>query len=93
MHFSSLLPAILAISGMAAASAIPSPFLESRQSSPAPGIVYSKCSKPGVLALAFDDGPGQYTEELIKTLNAAGAKATFFFTGTLYGCIYNRAAV
>jgi peptidoglycan/xylan/chitin deacetylase (PgdA/CDA1 family) len=92
MHLSSLFPAILAISGMATASAIPSPFLESRQSSPAPGIVYSKCSKPGVFALAFDDGPGQYTEELIKTLNAAGAKATFFFTGTLYGCIYNRAA-
>jgi peptidoglycan/xylan/chitin deacetylase (PgdA/CDA1 family) len=92
MHFSSLLPAILAISGMATATAIPSPFLESRQSSPAAGIVYSKCSKPGVFALAFDDGPGQYTEELIKTLNAAGAKATFFFTGTLYGCIYNRAS-
>jgi peptidoglycan/xylan/chitin deacetylase (PgdA/CDA1 family) len=92
MHFSSLLPAVLAISGMATATAIPAPFLESRQSSPAAGVVYSKCSKPGVFALAFDDGPGQYTEELIKTLNAAGAKATFFFTGTLYGCIYNRAA-
>jgi peptidoglycan/xylan/chitin deacetylase (PgdA/CDA1 family) len=92
MHFSSLLPAILAISGMATATAIPAPFLESRQTIPAAGVVYSKCSKPGVFALAFDDGPGQYTEELIKTLNAAGAKATFFFTGTLYGCIYNRAA-
>ncbi|KAG9959870.1 glycoside hydrolase/deacetylase, partial [Aureobasidium melanogenum] len=92
MHLSSLLPAMLAISGMATASTIPSPFLESRQSSPAAGVVYSKCSKPGVFALAFDDGPGRYTEELIKTLNAAGAKATFFFTGTLYSCIYNRAA-
>lgn len=92
MRLSSLLPTTLAISGLATASAIPTPFLEERQSSPAAGIVYSKCSKPGVFALAFDDGPGQYTEELIRTLNAAGAKATFFFTGTLYGCIYNRAA-
>ncbi|KAG9570883.1 glycoside hydrolase/deacetylase, partial [Aureobasidium melanogenum] len=92
MHLSSLLTAVLAMSGMVTASAIPSPLLESRQSSPAAGVVYNKCSKPGVFALAFDDGPGQYTEELIKTLNAAGAKATFFFTGTLYGCIYNRAA-
>lgn len=92
MHFSSLLSSVLAVSGIAAASAIPSPFIETRQSSPTAGVVYSKCSKPGVFALAFDDGPGQYTEELIKTLNAAGAKATFFFTGTLYGCIYNRAA-
>ncbi|KAG8813586.1 hypothetical protein FRC17_001493, partial [Serendipita sp. 399] len=28
---------------------------------------------------------------LINTLNAAGAKATFFVTGTLYGCIHNQA--
>ncbi|KAI5249759.1 glycoside hydrolase/deacetylase [Aureobasidium subglaciale] len=92
MHFNSLLPVVLALSSMATASAIPEPFLVSRQNSPAAGVVYSKCSKPGVFALAFDDGPGAYTQELINTLNAAGAKATFFFTGTLYGCIYNRAA-
>ncbi|KAG9595900.1 hypothetical protein KCU77_g6239, partial [Aureobasidium melanogenum] len=58
MHLSSLVPAMLAISGMATASTIPSPFLEPRQSSPAAGVVYSKCSKPGVFALTFDDGPG-----------------------------------
>ncbi|KAF3909266.1 hypothetical protein ABW20_dc0106351 [Dactylellina cionopaga] len=40
--------------------------------------------------MAFDDGPGQYMQQLINTLNAAGAKATFFVTGTLYGCIYAR---
>lgn len=50
-----------------------------------PGIVYTKCAKPGVLALAFDDGPYQYTQKLVDTLNAAGAKGTFFMTGTLYG--------
>ncbi len=49
------------------------------------GTVITKCAKPGVLALAFDDGPYQYTQKLVDTLNAAGAKGTFFFTGTLYG--------
>ncbi|THX11715.1 glycoside hydrolase/deacetylase [Aureobasidium pullulans] len=92
MHLSSFLPSLLALSGMAASVAIPDPFLETRQSSPAAGVVYTKCTKPGLFALAFDDGPGPYTQELINTLNAAGAKATFFFTGTLYGCIYDRAA-
>ncbi|KAJ4413519.1 hypothetical protein N0V82_008506 [Gnomoniopsis sp. IMI 355080] len=57
-----------------------------------PGTVYTKCSTPNTLALAYDDGPYQYTQSLINTLNAAGAKGTFFFTGTLYGCIYNQAA-
>jgi len=57
------------------------------------GQVITQCSKPGVLALAYDDGPAQYTDELVDILDAAGAKATFFWTGTLYGCIYNAEAV
>lgn len=52
---------------------------------PTPGTVYTKCASPGTLALAYDDGPYQYTQTLVNTLNAAGAKGTFFFTGTLYG--------
>ncbi|KAJ9133448.1 Polysaccharide deacetylase family protein [Pleurostoma richardsiae] len=56
-----------------------------------PGTVYTQCSKPGYLALAFDDGPYTYTQALVDKLNTAGAKGTFFFTGTLYGCIYNQA--
>ncbi|KAK4120649.1 carbohydrate esterase family 4 protein [Parathielavia appendiculata] len=59
---------------------------------PSPGVVIQKCSKPGVLALAYDDGPYQYTSQLVDILDKAGAKATFFWTGTLYGCIYNQAA-
>ncbi|KAJ9627684.1 hypothetical protein H2203_002896 [Taxawa tesnikishii (nom. ined.)] len=35
---------------------------------------------------------GTSTQTLVNTLNAVGAKATFFVTGTLYGCIYNQAA-
>ncbi|KAF5024587.1 hypothetical protein F66182_3350 [Fusarium sp. NRRL 66182] len=61
-----------------------------RQASP--GVVIQKCSKPGVLALAYDDGPGQYTTQLLDILNKAGAKATFFWTGKLYGCVYNSQA-
>ena len=59
---------------------------------PSPGVVITKCSTPGVLALAYDDGPYQYTSQLVDILDKGGAKATFFWTGTLYGCIYNQAA-
>ncbi len=59
---------------------------------PLPGVVITQCSKPGTLALAYDDGPYIYTSDLVDILDAAGAKATFFWTGVLYGCIYNQAA-
>jgi peptidoglycan/xylan/chitin deacetylase (PgdA/CDA1 family) len=59
---------------------------------PQAGVVINKCASPGMLALAYDDGPHQYTSELVDILDQGGAKATFFFTGTLYGCIYNQAA-
>jgi peptidoglycan/xylan/chitin deacetylase (PgdA/CDA1 family) len=59
---------------------------------PSPGVVITKCASPGMLALAYDDGPAQYTSQLIDILDQGGAKATFFWTGTLYGCIYNQAA-
>ena len=68
----------------ASAASIPSPIDLIRRDHSL-GTVITKCSKPGVLALAFDDGPYQYTQKLVDTLNAADAKATFFFTGTLYG--------
>lgn len=59
---------------------------------PDPGAVITQCASPGMLALAYDDGPSQYTSELVDILDAANAKATFFFTGTLYGCIYDQAS-
>lgn len=59
---------------------------------PSPGVVITKCTQPGVLALAYDDGPYQYTSALVDILDKAGAKATFFWTGTLYGCIYSQKA-
>ncbi|KAK4101219.1 carbohydrate esterase family 4 protein [Parathielavia hyrcaniae] len=59
---------------------------------PRPGVILQKCRKPGLLALTYDDGPYEYTSQLVDILDEAGAKATFFFTGTLYGCIYDQAA-
>lgn len=59
---------------------------------PNPGVVITQCASPGMIALAYDDGPYQYTSALVDLLDAANAKATFFFTGTLYGCIYNQAS-
>lgn len=36
-----------------------------------------------VIAITFDDGPGQYTPELLDTLKAYDAKATFFMVGEM----------
>ncbi|KAF2249264.1 carbohydrate esterase family 4 protein [Trematosphaeria pertusa] len=57
---------------------------------PPAGQVITKCTSPGMLALAYDDGPYQYTQKLADILSQGGAKGTFFVTGTLYGCIYNQ---
>ncbi|KAI4270823.1 MAG: hypothetical protein LQ337_006452 [Flavoplaca oasis] len=39
------------------------------------------CSKTGVVALTYDDGPYQYTAQLLDILKSYGFKATFFMTG------------
>ncbi|MFI7637771.1 polysaccharide deacetylase family protein [Nonomuraea sp. NPDC049400] len=39
------------------------------------------CARVKCLALTFDDGPGATTPTLLKTLDKAGAKATFFLVG------------
>ena len=36
---------------------------------------------PKLLAITFDDGPSQYTEQLLDGLKARKAKATFFMVG------------
>jgi peptidoglycan/xylan/chitin deacetylase (PgdA/CDA1 family) len=83
--------AALALAAGVAAFPVESP-LQMIKRAPSPGIVITKCAKPGVLALAYDDGPYQYTSQLVDILDKGGAKGTFFWTGTLYGCIYNQAA-
>ncbi|KAF2838950.1 carbohydrate esterase family 4 protein [Patellaria atrata CBS 101060] len=92
MRVSTILASALLLVVEAVAKPIPNPIHYIRQAGPSAGIVINKCSRPGVLALAFDDGPYTYTRQLIDTLDKAGAKGTFFWTGTLYGCIFNQAA-
>jgi len=39
------------------------------------------CKEKNTMALTFDDGPYEYTDELLDTLDEAGIKATFFING------------
>ncbi|KAF8427692.1 chitin deacetylase [Tirmania nivea] len=48
--------------------------------------------KIGILTSThLNEAPHLHSPPLIDTLDAGGAKATFFVTGTLYGCIHDRA--
>ncbi|PWY68460.1 chitin deacetylase [Aspergillus heteromorphus CBS 117.55] len=39
------------------------------------------CTVPGTIALTFDDGPKEYTQDLLDLLDKYDAKVTFFVTG------------
>ncbi|KAG0279038.1 hypothetical protein BGZ96_002099 [Linnemannia gamsii] len=41
------------------------------------------CTKPGVVALTFDDGPGAYNDQLLALLAKKNVKATFFLLGSM----------
>ncbi|ORX89227.1 glycoside hydrolase/deacetylase [Basidiobolus meristosporus CBS 931.73] len=43
--------------------------------------VITKCEKPGVFGLTFDDGPGPNTGDLLAILKEKDVKATFFVLG------------
>lgn len=45
------------------------------------GELITTCNEPGTVALTFDDGPWEYTEELLDILSDYGAEATFFVCG------------
>ncbi|QPH02642.1 hypothetical protein C2857_006856 [Epichloe festucae Fl1] len=49
------------------------------------GPLISSCKEPGMVALTFDDGPYDFTSDLLDILDKANAKATFFITGSNYG--------
>ncbi|KAF7319735.1 hypothetical protein MKEN_00755700 [Mycena kentingensis (nom. inval.)] len=53
--------------------------------------VYEKCVKANDIALTFDDGPYTHLRSISDQFTAAGGKATFFFNGNNYGCIYDSA--
>ncbi|KAJ7306895.1 chitin deacetylase [Mycena albidolilacea] len=50
--------------------------------------VYEACINPNQIALTFDDGPYIHLRSISDQFTAAGAKATFFFNGNNYDCIY-----
>ncbi|KAF9292144.1 hypothetical protein BGZ68_010400 [Mortierella alpina] len=41
------------------------------------------CIQPGTVALTFDDGPGQYNDQLMALLAKHNVKATFFLIGEM----------
>lgn len=45
------------------------------------GELITTCNEPGTVALTFDDGPWQYTEDLLDILRDYDAVATFFVCG------------
>ncbi|KAH9459998.1 hypothetical protein Pst134EB_008205 [Puccinia striiformis f. sp. tritici] len=55
--------------------------------------VFTTCSKPGTLALTFDDGPYKYQNEISNYLSEREIKGTFFVNGFNYNCIYDKEVV
>lgn len=49
------------------------------------GVAVSSCKVPHTFAMTFDDGPNEYTSDLLDILDKFGAKATFFVTGVNSG--------
>ncbi|KAM0281834.1 hypothetical protein ACHAQH_003323 [Verticillium albo-atrum] len=49
------------------------------------GTSIRHCTRPGDIALTFDDGPFIYTDDLLDKLKNYDAKATFFVTGNNLG--------
>ncbi|OAQ57743.1 chitin deacetylase [Pochonia chlamydosporia 170] len=45
------------------------------------GTIINHCKSPGLIALAFDDGPWVFTNQLLDLLDQLGVQATFFVTG------------
>ncbi|KAF9257668.1 chitin deacetylase [Marasmius fiardii PR-910] len=52
--------------------------------------VYRSCKKPNQIALTLDDGPFIHLRGISDAFTNAGAKATFFWNGNNYACIYNE---
>ncbi|ORY62196.1 uncharacterized protein BCR38DRAFT_293526, partial [Pseudomassariella vexata] len=45
------------------------------------GVEIEECTSKGKVALTFDDGPAEFTNDLLDTLKENGVMATFFITG------------
>ncbi|GJC99539.1 chitin deacetylase [Colletotrichum higginsianum] len=90
VHSLSLLAAIAASGGLAAAVPLESSSAFTTRDLPRPrfgsvpyGVSITHCTVNGKVALTFDDGPGEYTEKVLDTLEKNGnIKATFYLVGT-----------
>jgi len=52
--------------------------------------VVTNCVNPKQVALTFDDGPYSSTQIIRQMLNLQNIKATFFYNGVNFDCIYNH---
>ncbi|OLN97042.1 Chitin deacetylase-like protein 2 [Colletotrichum chlorophyti] len=90
VHSLSLLTAIVASGELASAVPFESSSALTPRDIPRPrfgnvpyGVDITRCTVKGKVALTFDDGPGEYTEKVLDTLEKNGnIKATFFLVGT-----------
>ncbi|WYZ42707.1 hypothetical protein EsH8_VI_000406 [Colletotrichum jinshuiense] len=86
----SVLTAIVAFGELATAAPLESSSPLATRDIPRPrfgsvpyGVDITHCTVSGKVALTFDDGPGEYTEKVLDTLEKNGnIKATFFLVGT-----------
>ncbi|KAF9949800.1 Carbohydrate esterase 4 protein [Mortierella alpina] len=53
------------------------------------GMVYTTCKTPNTFSISFDDGPSEWTHELLDLLDKENLKVTFFVNGNNQGCIYD----
>lgn len=105
MHQSNfLLAALLSTAALSAAaiaqSSIPTPIMpvQATDNNTTPttlpyGVVLNHCTVPNTIALAFDDGPYIYTEQVLDILANASIHATFFLNGDWKGNIYDLSHV
>ncbi|KPM43681.1 hypothetical protein AK830_g2910 [Neonectria ditissima] len=49
------------------------------------GSLITTCTEPGTVALTFDDGPYDYTNDMLDLLDELDVKATFFIAGNNRG--------
>ncbi|KAF9357500.1 hypothetical protein BGX26_003631 [Mortierella sp. AD094] len=69
------------------------PVFHKRAPAPASTSIITTCTTTGTIALTFDDGPQEYTNELLDLLKARGAKVTLFVNGHNNGDIAEFAGV
>jgi len=74
-------------------TAAPAPVESTDQLEPRAALatIYSSCKNNKQAALTFDDGPYVWLYDISKFIIAAGGKATFFFNGNNWACIYDAA--